>query len=271
MLLNMDNQAPIGIFDSGIGGLTVARAINEILPAEQLIYFGDTAHLPYGEKSAAAIQAYSIKITDILISRGCKVIVIACNSASSAAYELLKEYSASRAKIINVIDPMVQYVSEHFKGKKVGLIGTKQTILSNVYAEKLNFSNSGITVKNLATPLLVPMIEEGFIHGKISHDIIMEYLNHSELSGIASLILGCTHYPLIKDELEELGKGIKTLASSEIVAKELRKYLDQNGLISPERARENKFMVSDFTDSFEKLTKLFFGKEIHLEKYALWE
>ncbi len=267
----MDNQAPIGIFDSGIGGLTVARAINDILPEEQLIYFGDTAHLPYGDKSAAAIQAYSVKITDILISRGCKSIVIACNSASSAAYELLKEYSASKAKIINVIDPMVKYVSHNYKGKKIGLIGTKQTIASNVYGEKLKLNESGVTLQNLATPLLVPMIEEGFIHGRISHDIITEYLNHSELSGIVSLILGCTHYPLIKGELEELGNGIETLASSEIVAEELRAYLEQNGLLSPGRAGENKFMVSDFTDSFEKLTKLFFGKEIHLKKYSLWE
>ncbi len=267
----MDNQAPIGVFDSGIGGLTVARAIHNILPDEQLIYFGDTAHLPYGDKSAAAIQAYSIKITDMLISEGCKTIVIACNSASSAAYELLKEYSASKAKIINVIDPMVRYVAEHYKGKKVGLIGTKQTIASNVYADKLIQSNSGVAIQNIATPLLVPMIEEGFIHGKISHDIILEYLNHSELTDIDALILGCTHYPLIKEELEVLSNGIKTLDSSEIVAENLRNYLEGSSQLATKRTGSNKFMVSDYTDSFERLTKLFFGKKIHLEQYMLWE
>src|SRR5687767_15435011 len=123
---------PIGIFDSGIGGLTVAHAIKKLLPFENMIYFGDTAHLPYGDKSEAAIQAYSVKIADILLQKGCKVIVIACNSASSAAYELLKEYVRRDIHIINVIDPMVNYVNSHFQDKHVGLIGTKRTVQSGV-------------------------------------------------------------------------------------------------------------------------------------------
>lgn len=128
---------PVGIFDSGIGGLTVAHAIHQLLPHERLIYFGDTAHLPYGDKSEAAIQAYSIKIADVLLSKGCKVIVIACNSASSASYELLKEYVRKEAHIVNVIDPMVEDVVRNFAGKKVGLIGTKRTIHSGVYTRKV--------------------------------------------------------------------------------------------------------------------------------------
>ena len=268
----MDNDNPIGIFDSGIGGLTVARAIHKRLPAERLIYFGDTAHLPYGDKSAAAIQAYSIKITDLLIREGCKLIVIACNSASSAAYELLREYSGSKAKIINVIDPMVDYVSEKFSGKSVGLIGTRQTIQSNIYLQKLLSKDPEADLISLATPLLVPMIEEGFMHDKISRDIISEYLGYEAFCNISSLILGCTHYPLIKDEIEDYYSGkVEALDSSEIVAAHLHKYLQENQMESNIRKGENKFFVSDYTASFEALTRMFFGEEIHLEKFRLWE
>src|SRR5580704_8597612 len=164
-------EAPIGIFDSGIGGLTVAHAIQKLLPHESLVYFGDTAHLPYGDKSEAAIQAYSIKIADVLLSKGCKVIVIACNSASSAAYELLKEYVRKEARVINVIDPMTEYVVREFEGKKVGLIGTKRTIQSGIYSKKIKEANKRITLRPVATPLLAPMIEEGYFNNKISHEI----------------------------------------------------------------------------------------------------
>src|SRR5688572_29790686 len=123
---------PIGVFDSGIGGLTVAQAITKVLPNERLIYFGDTAHLPYGAKSTAAIQAYAVKICDLLLKQQCKVILIACNSASAAAYELVKEYVGSKAKVLNVIDPTVQFIGENYVGKTIGLIGTKQTVNSNV-------------------------------------------------------------------------------------------------------------------------------------------
>ncbi|MDH4058429.1 MAG: aspartate/glutamate racemase family protein, partial [Cyclobacteriaceae bacterium] len=145
-------EQPIGIFDSGIGGLTVAHAIREALPNESLIYFGDTAHLPYGDKSEAAIQAYSVKIADILLKKECKVIVIACNSASSAAYELLKEY-VRVIQIINVIDPMVELVSNNYQGKRVGLIGTKRTVHSGVYGKKIEEAGKGTLLHSLATPL----------------------------------------------------------------------------------------------------------------------
>src|SRR5882672_11369906 len=161
-------EQPIGIFDSGIGGLTVAHAIKKMMPFENLIYFGDTAHLPYGDKSEAAIQAYSIKIADVLLKYNCKVIVIACNSASSSAYELLKEYVRKDVKVINVIDPMVNWVGENYHDCTIGLIGTKRTIQSGIYGEKIDDKKRGITLHSLPTPLLVPMIEEGFFNNKIS-------------------------------------------------------------------------------------------------------
>jgi len=269
----MQNNAPIGIFDSGIGGLTVAHAIKNELPNEDLIYFGDTAHLPYGDKSTATIQAYAIKIADFFLQKKCKVIVIACNSASAAANELLKEYVASRATIINVIEPMVNYVSQHQGNQQVGIIGTKQTVNSNIYANSISSKNSSINVKSLATPLLVPMIEEGFLHNNIAHDVITKYLGDEKLDGINSLVLGCTHYPLIKNELSNFyNKSIEILDSSTITAQFLKDFLESSNFANESGTTGNsRFYVSDLTDSFEHSAKLFFGEPVVLEKYKLWE
>lgn len=271
--LNIAANAPIGIYDSGIGGLTIAHAIHKLLPNESLIYFGDTAHLPYGDKSAAAIQAYSIKICNLLLEKKCKVIVIACNSASAAANELLKEYTASRAKVINVIDPTVDYVGAHFAHKKVGLIGTKQTVLSNIYTKKTEALNKNIEIKALATPLLAPMIEEGFFDNTISESIIEQYLQNPQLSGIEALILGCTHYPLIKKQIDNFYEGKVTLLdSSELVAKALYDFLAANNLFTTSaEPPTQQFYVSDYTQSFEESTQQFFGENVKLEGYRLWE
>ncbi|MFM7053711.1 MAG: glutamate racemase, partial [Bacteroidota bacterium] len=152
-------QAPIGIFDSGIGGLTVADAILKQMPAEYIVYFGDTAHMPYGEKSADAIRAYAIRITDFLLENGCKAIVIACNSASSVAYETVKLHAAGRAVVLDVINPVVEKVSSLKKVQQVGVIGTRATIRSNAYAQGITSKAPDKKVSSLATPLLAPMIE----------------------------------------------------------------------------------------------------------------
>src|SRR3990170_697131 len=244
----MENKKkqPIGIFDSGIGGLTVAHAIKTLLPEENLIYFGDTAHLPYGDKSEAAIQVYSIKIADILLKKGCKVIVIACNSASSASYELLKEYVRTDTHIINVIDPMVELVTGRFKGTNIGLIGTKRTVQSGVYGRKIQEANKNITLHSLATPLLAPMIEEGFFNNQISHEIIAQYLSDPVLQNIEALILACTHYPLIIKEIREYYKGNMTiLDSSEVIAEALQKYLKDKWLLNEQGVPKHQFLVSD--------------------------
>jgi len=263
---------PIGIFDSGIGGLTVAKAVKKLLPNENIIYFGDTAHLPYGDKSTAAIQAYSIKICDIFLQRKCKVILIACNSASAAATELVKEYVGKKAKVFNVIEPVVNYIRETYQDTNIGLIGTKQTVGSKVYESKIEGLENKLKLNSLATPLLVPMIEEGFLQGTISQDIINEYLKKPSLRQISALILGCTHYPLIKNQVAHYyNDQIEIIDSSEIVAKSLKAYLEYNLLINSSANSQDQFIVSDFTDSFEELTKLFFGKQVHLEKFKLWE
>lgn len=266
----MEASQPIGIFDSGTGGLTVAKAVSNLLPNEQIIYFGDTAHLPYGDKSTATIQAYAIKITDILLQQNCKVILIACNSASAAAYDLIKEYTGSKARVINVIDPAVEYIIANNGVNKVGLIGTLQTVNSGVFDKKLSGKVKHFGA--LATPLLVPMIEEGFVHNSISHDVIAKYLSDESLRDIESLILGCTHYPIIKDEISEYYHGsVEIIDSAETVARSLKKYLEEANLLAASRPNKNRFLVSDITEGFEKAANLFFGKEIHLEKYPLWE
>jgi glutamate racemase len=269
--MNLQASSPIGIFDSGIGGLTVAHTIHKHLPHEQIIYFGDTAHLPYGDKSEAAIQAYSIKIADVLLKKGCKVIVIACNSASSASYELLKEYVHHQAHIINVIDPMVEFVASHLIGEKVGLIGTKRTIHSGIYTRKLKELNPSIELNSLATPLLAPMIEEGFYNSQISHEIIAQYLDDPILASIDALILACTHYPLIEKEINEYYKSkVMVLDSSIIVAQALKMYLECNNLLNTLENPTHHFLVSDYTESFEASTQIFFGEKVKLEWHPLW-
>jgi glutamate racemase len=268
----MDKEKPIGIFDSGIGGLTVARAVKDIVPKENIIYFGDTAHLPYGDKSAAAIQSYTVKICDLLITQQCKVILIACNSASSAAYQLAKEYVGSKAKVINVIDPVISYIGEKFENKTIGLIGTKRTVRSNVYQKKLDKLNKNIQLRSLATPLLAPMIEEGYFDNSISEHIIQSYIADPLLQDIEALVLGCTHYPLIKNQINNYYKGkVEVIDSSYIVTTYLKNYLAKNDLLRTSEVSFNKFFVSDYTHSFAEATRIFFKEEVNLEFYPLWE
>ncbi len=269
--MNLQANSPIGIFDSGIGGLTVAHTICQYLPNEQIVYFGDTAHLPYGDKSEAAIQAYSIKIADVLLKKGCKVIVIACHSASSASYELLKEYVRHQVHIINMIDPMVEFAAHQLAGKKVGLIGTKRTVQSGIYARKLKEIGPTIELHSLATPLLAPMIEEGFYNSQISHEIIAQYLAAPTLASIEALILACTHYPLIEKEIKDFYQTkVVVLDSSIIVAQALKKYLFDKDLLSDSVDPSHHFLVSDYTESFEASTQLFFGEKVKLEWHPLW-
>jgi glutamate racemase len=241
------------------------------MPNESLLYFGDTAHLPYGDKSEAAIQAYSVKIADVLLQRNCKVIVIACNSASSSAFDLLREYVNHSVEVINVIDPMVDLVVRSFTDCHVGIIGTKRTVQSGIYVRKLKARSKDMIVHSLATPLLVPMIEEGFFNNRISHDIIHQYLGDPKLANISALMLGCTHYPLIKKEIMAYyGNRVTVLDSSEVVAEALFGYLEASHLLNDGPRSTDHFLVSDYTDSFEASTRLFFTEAVHLEEHLLW-
>jgi glutamate racemase len=263
-------QKSIGIFDSGIGGLTVANAIHKSLPNEHLIYFGDTAHLPYGEKSADAIRFYSLKISKFLLDQNCKMIVIACNTASSAAYNTLLDFFDGKVLFENVVDPLVAAVVS--KGyADIGVIATKATIRSNVYRDKIKHELQNAKVRSLATPLLAPIIEEGFITGDISQSIIETYLGSDDFKSIEALLLACTHYPLIKKEIEAyFDHKVDVLDSTDVVAKSVKSMLEKEGLLAQKRIRENEFHVSDFTSSFENTAKIFYGKDIELKTTNIW-
>ncbi|MCE2961951.1 MAG: glutamate racemase [Chitinophagales bacterium] len=264
------NSQSIGIFDSGIGGLTVANAISGLLPKEHLVYFGDSAHMPYGEKSPELIQEFSTKITKYLIEeKKCKAIVIACNTASAIAYSHLKKSYEGQVPIINVIDPMIELiVASHFK--KVGIIATRGTIESNVYQDKLNRRVPNQEYAVLATPLLASMIEENFIHDDISSTVISKYLSEPILDDIDSLVLACTHYPLIADDISEYYQGeVKLLLSGPVVAEKLKMILQKENLLCNERLVENEFIVSDLAKNFEKSAHKFYGTKINLKEVKL--
>jgi glutamate racemase len=263
---------PIGIFDSGVGGLTVANAIHQLLPGEDLIYFGDTAHLPYGDKSKETIAYYSVKITRFLIEQECKVIVVACNTASANAYDEVVNEVRGKALVADVINPVISFVANDPNRKRIGVIGTKGTINSGTYVSKLIGMNPHLSVVSLATPMLVPMIEEGFIFDDISNAIIRTYLSKPEISNIDTLILACTHYPIIKNQISKFYNfSVDVIDSSRIVANYLRNMLAENNLLNPSSAGKSRFLISDYTDYFQKISKLFFDEEIRLEKINLWK
>lgn len=262
----MTNQQPIGVFDSGIGGLTVAKAISEILPNERLIYYGDTAHMPYGEKSKELIRQYAWQITDFLLQQGCKAVVIACNTASAAAYEVLRDEFKGVVPVINVIDPMIEAVIADDSIKNVGVIATKTTVNSGVYQEKFSRRKPGLKYSVYATPLLASMIEEGFYNNNISHAVLETYLSNEALKDIDALVLACTHYPLIKREISAFyGGKVKIFDSAEVVAQKLKWILEKENLLSAQKTGRDIFYVSDYTESFERTTNVFYGREIHLE------
>ncbi len=268
---------PIGIFDSGIGGLTVARAITRLLPNEKIIYFGDTAHMPYGEKSAEAIKHYSLKIAEFLMFKNCKMIVIACNTASAAGYKAVLKHTGMKDLVVNVIDPAAEFVVKNYYRKKIGVIATKRTVSSNVYSKRISHLDPVADVSQLATPLLAPMIEEGFYNNKISQTIINSYLSKSKLGDIDALILGCTHYPLIKTEIQKFyGKKVAVIDSSEVVANHVKSVLEKHNLLNPGSKfglskADKQFFVSDYTQSFEETSKIFFEEKVKLKQFNIWE
>jgi glutamate racemase len=263
-------EQPIGIFDSGVGGLTVAHAIKQILPGESLVYFGDTAHLPYGDKSADAIRSYSRRITEFLLEHNSKVVLVACNSASSSAFDALQKEYKGRTILIDVIDPVVDYMTTR-NFRKIGVIGTKRTISSGTYEKKVKEKSPGTSIISLATPLLVPMIEEGFIYDDISNAIIRTYLSDESLSGIEALILGCTHYPIIKNQISKFFNfNVEVVDSARIVSGTLRETLESNNLLNDSGKVKDQFFVSDYTTIFEKIARMFFEGAINLKKADIW-
>lgn len=261
---------PIGIFDSGIGGLTVAKAIRQFLPHESLIYFGDTAHLPYGDKSPDLLKKYVSDIARFLVNQPVKALVIACNTASAVAYEMLKN-TYPDLPIFEVIEPAVQQAVHSTKNQRIGVIGTKTTIYSHIYLKKILDAIPTAFVVEKATPLLVPMIEEGWIHEQLSREIIEAYLSDTGFQHIDTLILGCTHYPLIRSEVEHYFEQnalhkVHVIDSAYAIAKKLSDYFDKHNFRTNKSDAKACFYVSDLTDSFQKTAELFFDENISLQK-----
>ena len=263
---HLSANQPIGVFDSGVGGLTVAKEIKRLLPNEDLIYFGDTKHLPYGEKSKEAIVEYSTQITNFLLEKNCKAIVIACNTATANALTEVMTMVNGKVPVIDVINPVAEKVSYEIHNN-VGVIATKATVNSGLYKKSIRKHNKFIKVDELATPLLVPAIEEGFKNHPITHAIIYNYLSNSKLKNIETLILGCTHYPLLIDEIKQYyGNRVRVIDSPNIVANQLKMILDKHNILNKENHQATyQFYLSDITKNFEKISKKFFGKTIDLE------
>jgi glutamate racemase len=249
----------IGVFDSGVGGLTVVKEIFKQLPANQIIYFGDTARLPYGTKGADFVKKYSAKITGWLLGRGAKIIVVACNTSSAWAADYLKK-EFPNVPIFEMINPAVAS-AKATGGKRIGIIGTPGTIRSKIYEKRLK----GRKVFSVACPLLVPMVEEGMVSGKIAEEIVRAYCATFKDKKVDSLILGCTHYPLLQKTISKImGKSVKIINPAEALAKSLKEFLKNN----PDMAKKVKkgsahqFFFSDTPYNLEKISHLCFKKKI---------
>ena len=267
---HLTSSQPIGIFDSGVGGLTVAKEIKRLMPHEDFIYFGDTKHLPYGEKSREAIIGYSVKITKFLLEMNCKAVVIACNTATANALKEVKDEVGDRALVFDVINPVAEKVAFEIH-QNVGVIATKATVNSGLYRKSIRKHNKFIQVEELATPLLVPAIEEGFINHPITHAIIYNYLSNKKLKDIETLILGCTHYPLLLEEIKQYyGTRVRVIDSPSILASYVQHTLSKYDLLNKSNPQPTyQFYVSDITKNFQRISKKFFGNNIELELKVL--
>lgn len=257
---------PIGVFDSGLGGLTIVREIRKRLPNEDIVYFGDMARLPYGTKSKEQILSFSIQNTLFLMKQKVKAIVVACNSSSSAAYSFLKRHF--NLPILDVIAPAAEEALRCSASKKIGVIATQATIESRAYDKALKQSGGKVSVLSQACPLFVPIVEEGWLEGEITEDIIRAYLKSFTAKKVDSLILGCTHYPLLRKSIKKvLPKGVQIVDSIGPTVGKLASILDKKGLRYPsERRGQLRIYVSDKPRNFIKVGEKFLGEELKFVK-----
>ncbi len=259
------NQGPIGIFDSGVGGLTVVDKISRLLPNEKIIYFGDTARVPYGNKSRATVTRFSKEIVKFLLGFKVKLIVVACNTASSLSLDSLKR--SFRVPILGVVKPGIAEALKVSSSGRVGVIGTEATISSNAYKRGIKIADRTCFVAQKACPLFVSLVENNWLNGDIAVRIARKYLGPVLEKRIDTLILGCTHYPLLKNTIGKVaGKNVKLVDSSAAVAKYAKRLLEKNKLLSDNKHGSARFFASDDTKSFAKLAMVFLGKRIKAKK-----
>ncbi len=254
---------PVAVFDSGLGGLTVTRALASLLPRENIIYFGDTARVPYGTKSERTIRRYAVEDVNFVLRFEPKLIVVACNTVSAIAMDHLRQ--TFRVPLIGVVEPGARAAVSATRRKRVGIIGTEATIASGAYQRAIRDLDSGIEILALSTPLLVPITEEG----RDCNDVVVKaalkgYLAPLKDAGGDALVLGCTHYPLLKDALKnEMGDDVTVVDSAEETATEVRRFLDEKDMLCETPSfPQYRFFVSDSSQRFLSIGRRFFGADL---------
>lgn len=275
MDIDVKKTAPIGVFDSGVGGLTVAREIMRNLPKEDIVYFGDTARVPYGSKSKDNIIRYSRQIIHFLQTKGVKAIVIACNTASALALDTVKD--EFDIPILGVVEPGARAALAVTENKKIGVIGTEATVRSSMYEKIMEGINPEVSVIAKACPLFVPLVEEGFKKHKVTDEIIDYYLADLKKSDIDALILGCTHYPLLRSKIREyVGEKITLVNPAYETAMDLKRILQEMDMENPDIEGDHgsySFYVSDAADKFKQFANSILPydiettKQINIEEY----
>lgn len=272
----MNSSAPIGVFDSGVGGLTVVREIMRQIPNERIVYFGDTARVPYGSKSKETVTRYSRQIIRFLKTQNVKAIVIACNTASAYALDEIEQEMDIPA--IGVVKPGARVALDATRNGKIGVIGTEATINSQIYERYIKEHDTNAEVIGKACPLFVPLVEEGLLNDPVTDEIAMRYLSGLIDSGIDTLVLGCTHYPLIRETVGRvMGEGVTLVNPAYETARELRGMLEAERMLNetkPELGTNRyRFFVSDAADKFIRFANsiikygVLSAKLIHIEEY----
>lgn len=264
--MKIDRDAPVGVFDSGVGGLTVAREIMRNLPSEKIVYFGDTARVPYGSKSKETVIRYSRQIIRFLQEQGVKAIVVACNTASAFALDTVRgEFDIP---IIGVIESGAEVAAAETRNKKVGVIGTEGTVGSGIHAAYLHSMDPEITVFGKACPLFVPLVEEGWLHDPVTVEVASRYLKELQEKDIDTLILGCTHYPLLRSTIRKvMGEGVCLVNPAYETALELGVLLREKGLLSTGTEPSEfpyRFYVSDLADKFNAFANSILPYDVEL-------
>lgn len=264
------NNSPIGVFDSGIGGLTVVKEIIRVLPDENIVYLGDTARVPYGTRSKEVITKFALELVDFLLKREVKCLVVACNTISASCLdEIIK---ISPVPVLGVVDPTIEFALKTTRNNKIGVIGTTGTINSQAYNKKILKGDSKIKVKVFACPLFVPIVEEGLNNYQATRLIAEEYLSILKNNGIDTLILGCTHYTVLRKVIQEtIGDEVILVDSAMPTAEKLKQVLIENNLISKKKKPIYDFFVTDAPERVLKVASRFFGKTLdgNLKKITL--
>ncbi len=254
-------DSPIGVFDSGIGGLTVLRALTQAMPREQFLYLGDTARVPYGSKSAEVVTSYALEVADFFLERGVKMLVVACNSTSALALDALRAHAT--VPVIGVVEAGARAAARATRNGRVGVIGTEATIASGAYPRALRSLDREVEIFTRPCPLFVPLAEEGWVANEVARRTVALYLASLRRSGIDALVLGCTHYPLLSDAIGSyLGEAVQLVDGGIETAREVRKTLGSAGLLNKRGPGGASFFVTDVPERFVRVGERFYGESV---------